>query len=661
MWSTSKFWALALFVTSSFSQNSPPKPVVIPASQHWEGNDGPWSTFDLRVGKPEQFVRVLVSTASPHALVPLEKYACSAQSFPAPPSDCAVSRGNLFDLNESSTWQNVGTYDINQDGVGLGATYGYSQPTQFGFDNLAVGLNGPALENQTVGGIATPEPFYLGIIGLNNQPMNFTSLGNHSTSSFITTLKDQNKIPSLSWSYTAGAKYRLKQVNGQLIFSGYDTSRFTENPVSFTMAEDVTRDLVVALQSISYSGSSSATLLSDPIDIYIDSTDPNLWLPPKVVDEFEKAFGLTLDETSGLYLVNDTHRDRLLGSNAEVSFRFSDGKSGGDTLTIVLPYAAFDLTAKYPLVANTSHYFPLKRANSSGQYTLGRIFLQEAYLSVDYERKVFNLSACTWNQGAKENIVAITSKDDPSSGLSPSDDPAKKKLGGGVIAGIVIGSIVGVALIATAIAFCILRKRREWIGKGFAVARTDHQPDESVLKGPVFNSDSFRRGSTPTNSASVPYSAADISASRTNESGVSTADHSRSGSGVSPRSGAAAAAAVATTMPAVAVNGGKAAELDGQDTLIKPDTELDGSEIQRPLPSVAEDPAGVYELPASPNAIQPGAERSKHGILGAGDEQHSPPSPMTATMDTTGARAHRVSLANSVLVSPDTPTNRHAF
>lgn len=185
-------------------------------------------------------------------------------------------------------------------------------------------------------------------------------------------------IPSLSWSYTAGAQYRLKQVYGQLIFSGYDTSRFTENSVSFTMADDYTRDLVVSLQSISYSGSTSATLLSDPIDIFLDSTDPNLWLPSDVCDAFEAAFGLTLDETSGLYLVNETHHTTLLNSDAEVSFRLSDVATGGDAVRIVLPYDAFDLTAEAPLVDNSSYYFPLKRASNSTQYTLGRTFFQEA-------------------------------------------------------------------------------------------------------------------------------------------------------------------------------------------------------------------------------------------------------------------------------------------
>jgi len=147
------------------------------------------------------------------------------------------------------------------------------------------------------------------------------------------------------------------------------------------MAEDVTRDLVVALQSISYSGSSSETLLSEPIDIFVDSTDPNIRLPEDVCEAFEKAFGLTLDEKSGLYLVNDTHRNTLLNSDARVSFRLSDVRQGGDTVTITLPYAAFDLTVESPLVGDKSHYFPLKQAKDSTQYTLGRVFLQEAWVT----------------------------------------------------------------------------------------------------------------------------------------------------------------------------------------------------------------------------------------------------------------------------------------
>lgn len=94
-------------------------------------------------------------------MVPLSDYACSTSVFATVPSDCAVSRGNLFNINSSSSWLNAGTYGINQNGVGLEANLGYSQRAQFGLEHLGIGITGPSLENQTVAGIATPEPFYL--------------------------------------------------------------------------------------------------------------------------------------------------------------------------------------------------------------------------------------------------------------------------------------------------------------------------------------------------------------------------------------------------------------------------------------------------------------------------------------------------------------------
>ncbi|OIW24827.1 acid protease [Coniochaeta ligniaria NRRL 30616] len=650
MRSSAIFWALAALFEHCLSDDTP-QALVIPASQYFEGIDGPWSTFDIRVGTPragtaEQYLRVLVSTASPETMVVVSDGGCSTSVFATVPADCAVSRGNLFNLSSSSTWHDMGIYGINQNGIGLEANLGYSERAQFGLDTLGIGLQGPSLGNQTVAGIATTEPFYLGIFGLNNQPVNYTQLGNYSAPSFLTTLKDQNKIPSLSWSYTAGARYRLKTVYGQLIFSGYDTSRFTENSVSFTMAEDITRDLVVALQSISYSGSTSATILSNPIDIYIDSTDPNLWLPDEACDAFEKAFGLTLDSATGLYLVNATHNSELLASNAQVTFRLSDVKEGGAAVTIVLPYDAFNLTAEYPLVANSSSYFPLKRANSSAQYTLGRTFLQEAYLSVDYERKVFNVSACTWDEGAKPNIVTITSKDaaadpgtsgSPSSSATPSD--AKKGLGGGAIAGIVIG-VVGAILLAIGLAFCLLRKRRKWMKQGFAKTTVTPEPDESVLKGPVFNSGTQ---SSATATHSSPFSGADMSVPAR-----STAEYSRSGADTPART--------ATNEGSAA--GGSTVELDGRDTLVRPNTELDGREIQ----PVAENP-GVYELPGTEVAGDQGRETerdstpSRAGSSPSNDSRdggNSPPGTYVSTLGTTWERDDE-QRGNHELVSPIMP------
>ncbi|OBT88774.1 hypothetical protein VE02_02393 [Pseudogymnoascus sp. 03VT05] len=431
------------------------QPLVIPPSQYFEGIDGPWSTFNLRVGTPEQDVRVTISTASPETLVVLSEYGCSTKLFGTVPAGCASSRGMMFSPNTSSTWIDNGFFGINQDGVGLEANLGYSQAANFGTDTVGLGLvagaNGVTLKNQTVGGIASTSPFYLGIFGLGTQPANLSSL-------------------------------ELKQVYGQLIFGGYDTSRFTSNSVSFTLAQDVTRDIVVSLQSISYSGTAQTSLLASPILIFIDSTDPNLWLPETACQQFETAFGLTLDGTTGLYLINDSHHQTVLTENAQVRFRLSDTPTGGEAVTIVLPYSAFDLQAEYPMVTNSSRYFPLKRAANETQYTLGRTFLQEAYLTVDYERGNFSVSSCSWVEGAAANVVTITSKGSAvgNSGTTGSPESTKSGLSTGAIAGISVAAAVIVLALAIG-GFFLLKRQRQKQASIQTITSVDPNDDDAII------------------------------------------------------------------------------------------------------------------------------------------------------------------------------------
>lgn len=178
------------------------------------------------------------------------------------------------------------------------------------------------------------------------------------------------------------APEELTGVLGSLIFGGYDSSRFTPNNVTIPMSTDVSRDLVVGVQSVtSTSGSSTAEHLLLPsggIFAFVDSELPYIWLPEDACSAFEHTFGLVWNSTSEMYLVNDTLHTQLQSKNISITFTLGVGKSGGETIDITLPYAAFDLTASPPLVEKTTSYFPLKRAANDTQYTLGRAFLQEA-------------------------------------------------------------------------------------------------------------------------------------------------------------------------------------------------------------------------------------------------------------------------------------------
>lgn len=173
----------------------------------------------------------------------------------------------------------------------------------------------------------------------------------------------------------------LKGVLGSLTLGGYDASLFTPSSTSFGFAADTSRDLVVGIKSISMSQSAMPTvdLLPTSILSFIDSTVPQIWLPIDACHEFERAFGISYDDGTGLYLVNDTLHDSLVARDASLTFTIATDTTSDEIVNITLPYASFDLHVSYPIVQNgSSRYFPIRRAENSTQYTLGRTFLQEA-------------------------------------------------------------------------------------------------------------------------------------------------------------------------------------------------------------------------------------------------------------------------------------------
>ena len=169
---------------------------------------------------------------------------------------------------------------------------------------------------------------------------------------------------------------------GSLTLGGYDSARFAPNNLSFNFAPDNSRDLVVGIQTITYVDESQNTRdllnVSSGILAYVDSTVPEIWLPESACAAFEDAFGLVYDPVNGLYPINSTWHSTLQSRNPNVTFTMGNEASGGATVDIILPYAAFDLQASWPKYPNNTLYFPLQRAANETQITLGRTLLQEA-------------------------------------------------------------------------------------------------------------------------------------------------------------------------------------------------------------------------------------------------------------------------------------------
>ncbi|KAH6698340.1 aspartic peptidase domain-containing protein [Leptodontidium sp. MPI-SDFR-AT-0119] len=430
--------------TSSKVLQATPAPLVVPPSQVWDGNDGPWSSFFLRVGSPPQTVRVLLSTASNQPLVVLPQGCCSDD-----PSDCANGRGGLFQSNSSSTWTQNNVTAGGVFSLAIESNAGLSGDASYGSDTVALGYVGsgaPALDGQNVGGITTKD-FFMGVFGVNPAATNFSASSN-PVQSYMANLKTQKQIPSLSYGYTAGNKYRFNTVLASLTLGGYDASLIVPNDLTFQFSNDSSSELTVNVNAITISSQEGGVrgLNSAAFPAVIDSTVPYLYLPIEVCRQFEDAFSLTYDYDSGLYFVDDTLHTNLVQQAANVTFTLKNSTSAMD-VDIVLPYAAFDLVANWPLVQNTTRYFPLKRAANNSQTILGRAFLQEAYLIADYERSHFSIHQMKWDPNAKGDIQTIIP-------LSATAAPSsrRRKLPTAVIVAICVGG----ALFLTVFVSCVI-------------------------------------------------------------------------------------------------------------------------------------------------------------------------------------------------------------
>ena len=410
-----------------------------------DGIDGPWSTFWVQVGTPSQPVSLLPGTSADALWIVLPE-GCTRQD----PTSCNQTR-TVFNYNGSSSWHMIGTYNL---GLSEESFLGYNQSADkayFANETYTLGLPGsglPTINNSVVEGFATKD-FYMGLLGLSPQAINLTTITNPQPS-LLQSLKESGEIQSLSWGYTAGSVGLENPVYGSLTLGGYDSSRFLFNNLSFPMTSGSSSGLELAIQSITTDAPNSATLLSNGVTAFIDTLVPELWLPEDTCTAFEHAFGISWDNDSQLYLLNDSVHNALSATNPNVTFELGVEKSGGNSVKITLPYSAFDLTVKPPRVSDQGLYFPLKRAQNSTQYTLGRTFLQSAYIIADYEHLNFSVSQALFPSGSvSQNLVPISASSfgEPNPLLPPSqpNPQGHSGLSGGAIAGIVIGVLAAIA------------------------------------------------------------------------------------------------------------------------------------------------------------------------------------------------------------------------
>ncbi|CZR63792.1 uncharacterized protein PAC_13689 [Phialocephala subalpina] len=458
-----------------------PSPIMVAASQNWYGRQ----SFEIQVGTPSQNLQVFISASVYQTLVVAPEGCLHSDA-----SDCAALRGGIFYLNTSSTWsKNIANLSSNIYPLEIDPELGFNGKAELGFDVVTLGwqgAGGPTLDNQTVGGFAAKDS-YLGLFGIWPRASNFTTFDD-PIPSYIQNLRNQSLIPSTSWAYTAGNQYYLglNHVLGSLSLGGYDKSKFVENGVTWPFNSEDARDLTVQIESIAMSNSMESTaLLSSTIPAFLDSSLPYIWLPMDSCRLFEDAFGLVWDNTTGLYLVNDSRHDALQLKNASLTFTLGN-LTARFNVNITLPYAALDLTASPPLVANTSRYFPLKRAANESQYVLGRTLFQEMYVIADYDRHTFSVSQCSWESNATQEIVAILPPEISQDSIPPSKNSTTSSHGSSTAA--TLERLTAVLVIVPLALFAFLYW---WFKKRRAAARSAKRDEATTA--PVIADSEFSK------------------------------------------------------------------------------------------------------------------------------------------------------------------------
>jgi hypothetical protein len=204
-----------------------------------------------------------------------------------------------------------------------------------------------------------------------------------------------------------------------------------------------------------------------PLKAHMFSEAAQIWLPETICDSFEAAFGLVWDSTASLYLINETLHTSLLSRDITVNFTIGDQ---ANKVTFDFPYSMFDLTIGPSRVKNKSRYFPLRRANSTWQYSLGRAFMQRAYITADFDRRTFNISRALFSNETDNRIFAIPP---PANNTSAKNGQTKKS---SINTASIAAISVGVSAIFIALGLFFYRRLRRKPAKD-AVTTEDEKPN----------------------------------------------------------------------------------------------------------------------------------------------------------------------------------------
>lgn len=246
----------------------------------------------------------------------------------------------------------------------------------------------------------------------------------------VFTLSEDGSIPPIqAWTYS-GYLYNTSQIPsysyglhigsvafnypGSLVFGGYDKGRMIGQTSSFdgeVQLLDIKFGVETGASPLPFNSKDQLliTNTSQPGQIQVspDPLSPYMYLPKQTCDAITNGLPISFDDKSKYYLwnTNDPNFQKLVTSPAYLAFQFPPSPGQTDNVVIKVPFALLNLTLTPPIVSTPVQYFPCMPDNpQSGTYTLGRSFLQSAFLGRNWNRKTTWLAQAPGPGVAKQGL-----------------------------------------------------------------------------------------------------------------------------------------------------------------------------------------------------------------------------------------------------------------
>ncbi|KAF2006423.1 hypothetical protein P154DRAFT_518036 [Amniculicola lignicola CBS 123094] len=476
-----------------------PKAISLPIKRNVLSNRAEIRGIPLAVGTPARNLAVTINASSNDTYLWGPESSCPVtKDFTI--ETCVSTYGGIYDPKASNTSVSTSSDSIRHFPDGILASW--------------------AQETVTLDNATELSSFEIGSTSSFNEWVPQSKIGVGRSSTMLQALNKENKLTSKSYGYFQGTDFGNETREGSFILGGYDANLLDPvNNITLPTALEFQNPAVPCKEGmvlnvtgldLTWPDGNVDKLMQDSETLTV-CVVPD-W--PSIISFPEKYWNRTLDKTGykprsdgtafsgGLYfhtqLIEKDSPGNFTGTftitlENKLSVTFSN-----DQFVMVEPKIRDDgILVPAPEFANVLVENLHDRGDEDAK--LGALFFAAAYLMVDHDKGEFTIAKANTEADSQKimgidtpnNCVAelqegsLTSSPPKSSTTNtnksnPTDEDQSTSLTRGAIAGIALGGVVFVSLIAGAVFFFWRRKRS---AAGYEVPRTDSPPPEKVTYG----------------------------------------------------------------------------------------------------------------------------------------------------------------------------------